>query len=208
MSFGQEDFDFTVMDDRVILSDSVINSYGGDAEYWRTDCYGNDYFTQGSHFQVEPEAEDFPEQMKHHLAYLVNLTELNERGFAPDFETGVKMEREVRPYTVVEKPDGRPLTDFDRVLDLLDQEEWKSRFEELNLAGKRLASQDRIIYPQPRRNEDVFVDKEQEQFIYINPGTFIDQARFNQFTKSHAVPSDRSELGKWLSKDHWQEIIR
>lgn len=206
MSFGRESFSFGVSKDEVVITGIEGFSYEDrDFDDWRTDCYGNSYRGDGEYFEVVPPVEDFSVEMKHHLAYLVNLTELeNAQINVPDFQIGLQKDDGLNPYTVIERPEGRPLTEFS---DLLEVEEWSRRFDEMNQEGRRLAGNNRIIYPEERRNEDVIVETGSEELIYINPGTYVDEAFFGQFSRSDVVPSNRMQLADWLSESFWMEKL-
>ncbi len=208
MAIGEESFDFNVMDERLEISSLPGFDYEEhDFSPWRTDCYGNQYLSDSEYFEVVPELvdADFPKKMKHHLAYLVNLSELDQFIQVPGFEVGLRAEEEgIEPYTVLERPDGRPLSE---IPELLHQEEWSHRFDDMNQAGRRLSGNSRIIYPKRRENEDVVVDTDERELVYINPGTYVDQAFYGQFSRSDAVPSNRMQLADWISESFWTEKL-
>ena len=206
MSFGAERIDFEIEEDRAVIAGIEDFDYTDhDFSFWRSDCYGNSYLSNDSYFEVrseEAEVGEFPAIMKNHLAYLVNLSALEaSQVHVPDFEAGVIVEDgSVMPYTVMEKVEGSPLSECE---DILEDDRWNQRFRKMNDEGRSLSSRGRIIYPQERSNEDVIVDAEDERFVYINPGTFTDNAFYSQFSRSDAIPSNRTELGKWLSEEFW-----
>ena len=172
-----------------------------DFSHLREDCYENTHLVSDEYIRIVSPEEDFSDTVKHHMAYAVNLSALQSSEVnVPEFETGVQVKDEAMPYTVMERPEGRPLSDFD---DLIDEGEWWERFEEMNSEGKRLSSSNRIIYPQYRENEDVIVDRENDELVYLNPGTYVETAFYNQFSRSNFVTSDRTELGDWLSEKFW-----
>lgn len=205
----REQFDFDTQGEKIVITGIDDFDYQEqDFSYWREDCYGNVYHSNDSYFEVEPEISEtgsFPELMKNHLAYLVNLSALEASEVnIPDFEAGVVIEDEARPYTVIEKSEGRPLS---HCTEVLDQDDWSQKFQEMNEEGRRLSSSRKIIYPEERSNTDVIVDTEDERLLYINPGTFTENAFYCQFSRSNAVPSNRTELGKWLSEEFWTRQV-
>ena len=121
----------------------------------------------------------------------------------PEFEIGIiREDDDVFPDSVLEKPDGRPLSEIPEVL---EEDDWRKKFGELNDKGKTLSDMNRILYPIERRNEDVLINPERDEMTYINPGTFNQEALFNQFSKSDEVPSNRMVLADWLSESFWKQ---
>ncbi|WP_414838141.1 hypothetical protein ACK3SF_01945 [Candidatus Nanosalina sp. VS9-1] len=187
----------------IIISDPLqdFSLTEQDFSYWRKDCYENTHLVSDEYIRIVSPEEDFSDAVKHHVAYAVNLSALQDSEVnVPEFETGVRIQEEAMPYTVMERPEGRPLSDFD---DLIDEDDWWERFDEMNSEGKRLSSSNRIIYPRYRENEDVIVDIDNEELVYVNPGTYVESAFYTQFSRSNVVPSDRNELGNWLSESFW-----
>lgn len=211
MGFRHAAFDFNELIDQVVLTGiESFNYRAHDFSYWRDDCYGNSYLSDDGYFQVVPEdaqIKDFPELMKHHMAHLVNLSALEASGInVPEYEIGIYEEDDcIRPYTVMERPQGTPLSDS---MEVLGGSDWGQRFEKMNQRGRRLSNENEIIYPNERENRDVIIDPELEELVYINPGTFVEGAFFNQFSRSDSVPSNRMELGKWLSESFWTDKMK
>jgi hypothetical protein len=224
--WGQEEtYELEIQDDAVVLYDSLEGFDYGETDFhetWRTDVYDNHYFlsTDEDFVQLVPgtvlenfgsDGDDFPELMKHNLAYLTNFTELRSGGVqVPDFQTGVHMEDEkALPYTVMEKPDGVQLSELSQVLDEDREGNMREEFDRYNEKGRELAGANRIIYPAKRSNDDLIVQQGENgrELVYINPGTYIRDAFFNQFNRNSHMPSNRSELGDWLGEEYWLEKI-
>jgi len=225
--WGQEEtFDLETRENSAVIYDSLEEFSYGETDFhgtWKIDVYDNHYFlsTDENFVQVAPGTvlenfgsgeEVFSQLMKHNLAYLTNFTELESRGVkVPDFQTGVRIADETAfPYTVMEKPEGTTLSEVSRLLDEDREGNLREEFDRYNEEGRDLAGSNRIIYPAKRSNDDLIVTDAEDgrELVYINPGTYIRDAFFNQFNRNRHIPSSRSELGDWLNEKYWQEKIR
>lgn len=170
-------------------------------EFWRKDVYGNRYFlSEDEEFvEVEPESIDFKDQVKHVLAYFNNFYNLREEDVnVPSFETGFSLE-EPKPYMVMEKPEGTPLSE---IPEMLEEDELKNRFDFYNRKGRALAAKNRITYPEKRENRDLFVGS--EDLYYVNPGTYMESSFYSQFMNNDMLP-DPTGIGMWCSESYWNK---